>query len=411
MIIIQKDGAMFKALKSKLMIQLAIIITIFIFLVELVLLIISVQHQANKYHSLRDALRVDIQKYSSESFKNDFPATLSEADITQRIDLYTRNIIVLILIIIVTVVMGTLLVFYKFAGAPILQLIELNKKSSKAGNAIRFPENEIPKNEIGDLIIERNRMLMRFENFENELEEKINEMKTTVIQSTKMSLVGEFTSGIVHDINNPLSIIIMHGDRLKKNAKGLLEENAKAQQSMEKIMLAAERIQEMTSRLGKMGRRELEFQKDLVLNEVIENSLTFLGYKLKPRAIKINNQLENKITCYGDHNSLEQVFSNLFSNACDAMENSETKELTISQLESSNPKEILIKVSDTGAGIDRENLEKIFDRFFTTKSRGKGTGLGLSTSMRILKDHGGAMDVESILGKGTSFIITLNKEF
>ena len=135
----------------------------------------------------------------------------------------------------------------------------------------------------------------------------------------------------------------------------------------------------------------------------IDTTLSILNNKYKNRITVIKNYSEDtpKIEAYGGQ--LNQVFMNILDNAQDAMGESGT--LTINTYKAEQ--DVKIEFIDTGMGIPEENLKKIFDPFFTTKAVGKGTGLGMSISYRVINDHNGRIEVDSTVGKGTKFTITL----
>jgi len=136
----------------------------------------------------------------------------------------------------------------------------------------------------------------------------------------------------------------------------------------------------------------------------IDTTLNILNNKYKNRITVIKNYSEDlpKIEAYGGQ--LNQVFMNILDNAQDAMKETGTLTINVNKIEDNK---IKIEFIDTGMGIPAENLKKVFDPFFTTKPVGKGTGLGMSISYRVIHDHHGTIDVESEVGKGTKFTITL----
>ena len=135
----------------------------------------------------------------------------------------------------------------------------------------------------------------------------------------------------------------------------------------------------------------------------IDTTLNILNNKYKNRITVIKNYAADtpKIEAYGGQ--LNQVFMNILDNAQDAMGESGTLTINTYKVE----QDVKIEFIDTGSGIPEENIKKIFDPFFTTKAVGKGTGLGMSISYRVIKDHNGKIEVESVVGKGTKFTITL----
>jgi signal transduction histidine kinase len=164
--------------------------------------------------------------------------------------------------------------------------------------------------------------------------------------------------------------------------------------------------------------RDFARQSELVqskvnINAPINDVFKVLGHQLKNHEIEVELELDPEIPdIMAEHNRLEQVFINLVSNAIDAMDEKNdqhgrdgiAKQLTIKSFVENN--HVTVKVSDTGVGMPEEVKNKIFEPFFTTKKVGKGTGLGVSISYGIVKDYHGAIEIESEVGKGTTFTLT-----
>jgi signal transduction histidine kinase len=166
------------------------------------------------------------------------------------------------------------------------------------------------------------------------------------------------------------------------------------------------RCSDIVSNLLEFSRKpKLEFS-EVDPNALLEKSLLLCKYKLTLQNIKIRTNLYPKIPkVLGDFNELQQCFLNLIFNAADAMEDGGS--LTLESYFFPNKGLIEIKVTDTGRGISREDLSKVFDPFFSTKKEGKGLGLGLSVVSAIIDRHKGTISAESKPGKGTMFTITL----
>jgi PAS domain S-box-containing protein len=244
------------------------------------------------------------------------------------------------------------------------------------------------------------------------LEEKLKATQASLVETSKMRALGELVAGVAHEINNPLmaSQTILHVilERLPKDNP--------ERERLELIVKCNDRIERIVDHLRKFSRQtETEF-KSLDINEPIENALIMTGQQLLNHDILIEKHLSNgmpKIS--GDINQLEQVFLNIISNARDAMDDvNRDKILTIS---SSSVKEygkpyVIVSFKDTGVGIPKENMDKIIEPFFSTKPVGKGTGLGLSLCFGIIESHGGRIDIQSELGKGTEvrILIPIDRE-
>jgi len=170
--------------------------------------------------------------------------------------------------------------------------------------------------------------------------------------------------------------------------------------TLDKIIKQAFRASEIVNSLLKFSRLSSSEYNDLDLNKVIQETLSFLEPMLRASKIVLNLQLTPDLgPVYGNAGRLQQVFMNLIVNARDAMPFG--GELTLAtEAENST---VRVEVGDNGVGIPADHLQKIFDPFFTTKSTSRGTGLGLAVSYGIIREHSGKVQVESQVGKGTTF--------
>lgn len=227
--------------------------------------------------------------------------------------------------------------------------------------------------------------------------EELKITQSQMIQAAKLAAVGELAGGIAHEINNPLQILLGHVQ--------LMQLGRDLPKRIEIIKEQIEKISQITRRLLNFSRKVPEdFKFELVnVNFAIQEMLTLVSYQFKYNDIELILKLDPALPLiYGNKVYLQQVFLNLMINAKDAMPNG--GKLIIETL--SECDRIVIKFTDTGVGIPPEIKEKIFEAFFTTKGS-KGTGLGLSISRWIIKKHNGEIKVESEVGKGSTFTITL----
>lgn len=389
---------------SKLGRQLAITIAIFIFLVEGVLLVFSLQSKKSELLDLKNKLEVDVMEKMGKNFHDLHPGILDEQDIKKRMDEFRRNIILLTFVICFSVIFGTLIVFYQFSGKHIFKLAKINRRSIGVDHfkPIYFPDTDIPNNEVGELIEARNLLFREVNNYQTDLEGKLDEAKMKLVQSAKLAAVGEFTSSIIHDINNPLSIILMSSEV----NSGTLQNEDKILKKFKNIHLAAGRINALVKRMSSWSRQDIKKEKVEVV-DLIDNSIVFLGQKIKSNKVEVNQLVPEDIFVTVDPIGIEQVISNLISNACDALEGSVDPQIEITCIENAGMFEIT--VSDNGVGIPEDIQKKIFESFFTTKERGKGTGLGLSNCKQLINSAGGEISLSSTLGEGTSFSISIPK--
>ena len=219
-------------------------------------------------------------------------------------------------------------------------------------------------------------------------------------ESEKLAAVGRLAAGVAHEINNPLTGVLTFAHLLKE------KENMDEQDKKDLDLIVNETI-----RASRIVRDLLDFARErpamtepLDINEVVRRTIRLLGNQKAFRQIAVREELQEGLpVVHGDMNQLEQVFLNLSLNACEAMPGGGTLAISTS---AQNGK-VLVKVADTGCGINKDILDRIFEPFFTTKPVGKGTGLGLSVSYGIVREHGGAIEVESEEGKGTTFTIVL----
>ncbi|MFZ4619138.1 MAG: ATP-binding protein [Bacteroidota bacterium] len=228
-----------------------------------------------------------------------------------------------------------------------------------------------------------------------------NELKmfqAQMLQAAKLAAVGELAASIVHEIKNPVQILVMQmnlvmSDRLQGDWKGMLDTQIK-------------RLSDITRRLMNFSHsvgEEYEYEP-VDLNRELKFIADIIAHDYKNNNIAVQFHLSDHLpTIAGSVNHLQQVFLNMLINARDAMPKGGTMTITT---EVKNFRAV-ISFSDTGTGITMENMSKLFTPFFTTKEAGKGTGLGLSICNKIVTNHKGEIKAESEEGKGTTFIISL----
>ena len=230
------------------------------------------------------------------------------------------------------------------------------------------------------------------------------EMEERVLQSEKLSSVGQLAAGVAHEINNPIGVILGFAQLVV----GRIEKDNRFARPLKTIEQEALRCKTLVqdllffTRAGKSETREM-----VNLQDVIVRSISLVSTRTKASDIEILTHFSPEISpIKGNRNQLQQVIINLANNAVDAMPDG--GKLTLS-VQPSEKREgcIELRVHDTGQGIPEEIQAKIFEPFFTTKDVGKGTGLGLSLVYEILQKHGGSLDLTSDVGRGTEFIIYL----
>lgn len=234
------------------------------------------------------------------------------------------------------------------------------------------------------------------------------EAHRAVARAEKLAAVGRLASGVVHEINNPLATISACAEalesRLQEGAFAGSEALEDLREYLGLIRSEAFRCKSITTGLLDFSRTRALRHRPVNLAEVISSAARLVAHQQRGAAIQIQLETDDKLALVsGDAGQLQQAVIALATNAIDAMPAGGT--LTISA--SNREHEVQIEVTDTGVGISPENLPKIFEPFFTTKEIGHGTGLGLAVCYGILTEHGGGLDVQSTVGAGTTFTITL----
>lgn len=366
-----------------------------------------------------------------------------------RIKAYKQNLFELVLyalFLITAIATFASIVFASIISKPLKDVSQAAKKITDGEFDIKLKKSNF--GEIDDLIFSCNEMAFQLNELYSSLElkvqertialetanRKLQETQAMMVHSEKMRSLGELVAGIAHEINNPINFI--HGNImiLQNYTKDLIslidlyEENnqtipedikKKIEQLKQDIDLdflrddindlikscieGTQRTKNIVLDLKNFSRMEEMVLTQFDIPKEIDTTLNILNNKYKNRITVIKNYNEDtpKIEAYGGQ--LNQVFMNILDNAQDAIDGVGT--LTINTYK--DGANVKIEFIDSGSGIPKENLQKIFEPFFTTKAVGKGTGLGMSISYRVIKDHNGTIEVDSEIGKGTKFTITL----
>ncbi|HLV00591.1 MAG TPA: ATP-binding protein, partial [Acidobacteriota bacterium] len=233
----------------------------------------------------------------------------------------------------------------------------------------------------------------------DDITEKVR-LENQLLQAEKLSSIGLFAAGLAHEVNTPLAGISSY-------VQMLLEDTPPGDEKrphLEKIEKQAFRASDIINNLLNFARFSDSDFEEINLNSLMMDTLSLLEHQLKKGNIDVHFKLDSTLPrTVGHAGKLQQVFMNLFLNAKDAMPNGGELDISTYQEDS----EIIVEVHDTGMGISRDDIKKIYDPFFTTKEVGKGTGLGLSISYGIIQEHSGRIDVDSSPGRGTTFRLSL----
>jgi len=230
-----------------------------------------------------------------------------------------------------------------------------------------------------------------------------DELKTSeayMIQSEKLASLGQLASGMAHEIHNPLTIISGEAQLYLERCKG---QDQQVDELLHSIIEECHRAADITRRILRFAKPAPSEFGPVDLRATMEETLTLAGYQVPLDQVQRNVQVPSNLPkVRGNQNQLQEVFLNLVLNACQAM-GKQGGRLDLVAVASGN--QVEVRVTDTGPGIPPGKLTKVFDPFFTTKQ--SGTGLGLFVSQRIIRSHGGSIDVRSTEGRGTTFTIRL----
>jgi len=237
-------------------------------------------------------------------------------------------------------------------------------------------------------------------------EQELRDKQEQLVQAGKLATLGELTTGVAHELNNPLNNIGL----FVGNAVDLIElavtEKEQIVGELQHAMQQVSKATEIISHLRTFGRAAPVSREPISLREVIERALSLMREQLRLREIEVTVELcPDDPVVVGNAIQLEQVFINLLTNARDAVAESPRKQVRIAAATGGGAVEVTL--ADSGHGIPPGLERRIFDPFFTTKQVGKGTGLGLSITYGIINEHGGTISVVSPPGEGATFVIQL----
>jgi len=232
------------------------------------------------------------------------------------------------------------------------------------------------------------------------IEEQKSQYDQLAGQTEKLSALGRMAAGIAHEINNPLAGILLFSSRMRKKVK----EEGPIKEGLDVIVREAQRCKGIIQDLLEFSRDEEPEKANANMNEILEKALGILENEFRLHHISVEKNLSGEIPpILLDVNLMQQVFVNLLINAVEAIQKNGV--ISIKSYVNADSKSVFVEVADTGAGIRPDDMAKIFEPFFSTKSN--GTGLGLAVSYGIIKQHQGKIKVKSDAGQGSVFTILL----
>ena len=333
---------------------------------------------------------------------------------------------------VISISVGFILLFSVSVGVLLQRLIYVPLKDLEAGAAkVSFGklDHSIPvrsNDEFGRVAGSFNHMTTALSQSRSEMQEMLQTLELKVIERTKellaakaevaqgekLASIGVLASGIAHELNNPLTGVLTFTSLMRKKAP----EGSEDADDLDLVIRETKRCASIIRRLLDFAREKVPVKGYFNLNQVILDTVHFVERPASLQQVEITTHLDPGLPqVWGDADLIKQVVMNLLVNAQQAIETRGSILVESRPYAAGDPANsaaepfpmVEIAVTDTGCGIPQANLQRIFDPFFTSKEVGKGTGLGLSVSYGIVKAHGGRIDVESVVGSGTTFRIHL----
>ena len=257
-----------------------------------------------------------------------------------------------------------------------------------------------------ELITINNELTKRHQELQKALDD-LNQAQNQLIEAEKMASIGILAAGIAHEINNPLNFIKGGITGFDKYFNEHLPERVPEVATLIKgINMGVDRAAQIVTSLNHFSRTNDSADEDCYIHSIIENCLIILQNKIKHKITVEKHFSDQLLTIKGNEGKLHQAFLNILTNSYQAIK--DTGNITISTNQQNNCVNVVF--SDNGCGISDENLQKVFNPFFTTKEPGEGTGLGMAITYKIIQEHKGRINLFSELEKGTTVTITLPKE-
>ena len=334
------------------------------------------------------------------NFNNKIIGILYVGVLEQRyVDIRTQTILVFLTIALAGVLVSIALSYFvsrRISGA-IQELVSASQEIARGNLEARAVVKS--RDELRDLADTFNAMALALK----DRDEKLKEFTTKkIMESERLALIGQLAANVAHEINNPLQGIVTYSHLLLERMPG----DSPSRASVQKIVTQADRCRTIIRGLLDFSRQRALHKSPSEVNAVLNECVSLVEDQALFHNIQIIKDLRPNLPfIVVDPAQIQQVFMNLIINAAEAMDGS--GRLTLATRLDPAGKFIEVEFVDTGHGISQENLDKIFDPFFTTKEIRHGVGLGLAISYGIVKEHQGMLSVESVIGKGTTFIVRL----
>lgn len=331
-----------------------------------------------------------------------------------------RNKVVMVYLAIAVLTVAALVLVVNWASGriirPVRELVAATEEIARGNLGYRVPVKG--QDEIGQLGDSFNRMSAELKRvtdgyleLNRTLEQKVVQRtkeleaaRDSLVQTEKLSSLGRMAAGIAHEINNPLTSIMLNSHLMKEK----LPKNSRLHEPLDLIIEETARSSAIVKGMLEFSRQTVSHLRPTDINRALEKTLRLLDSQLMMQKVSVSTDLSEELPQVpADEGKLRQVFTNIILNAGDAMP--QGGRLEIATKWDGERRKVRISFADQGSGIPREVLPKIFDPFFSTKGI-KGTGLGLAISYGIIKQHGGEIEVQSREGRGTVFTVVLPLE-
>jgi len=348
---------------------------------------------------------------------------LSLAEIDRTIAQRNNHFLYLTYLLILGIAFTSGLFVWRFVHRPVQDLIHGTERIRTGHLDYRIPLQS--RTEIGRLADSFNQMAaelgqaqQQLSDWTHTLEQRVAEKTRTLqqaqarlVHNEKMASLGALAAVVAHEINNPLSGVLTYTKLVRK----MMGDNRPEPSRLESIRKYLEAMETETARCGNIVKNLLEFSRqsgvvtgEADVNDILERTLFLIAHKLELLNIHLSRELAADLPrLSGDADQIQQAMLAILINAMEAMPEGGELKVSTHLVQEAGERRAQIEIGDTGAGIPEEVIDRLFEPFFTTKQDKKGVGLGLSVVYGIVRRHSGTIDVQSEVGRGTTFLISL----